>query len=337
MRLSDAADRGMSADERIAAYEHLLQPASVAKISPLVASRLELTYSQLLRRRGDDDAALAHLRQSVKLDPAFPAATAQFAAYQLQINAPAGILANALVDAILANPTQASLLKELGMMCLQEGLYVEADMLFGVACRVADKNFQIEELDKLIAQQMLARWGLGQHKLAADLFTKREQQLMAMIRRKTEKGQRGAANISLPSTMNAINAMVTKSGALPDSEKYFTEAISAIDEEIKSSGDAPDKKSELLIEKSWLALCVGPSPELAETWIKEAQALQAFSPEAVLKFEGWYKLRAGNPEEAIVILEPLAEKNIGARLGYAFGALPADAPVLAFMRGVLGC
>jgi hypothetical protein len=37
----------------------------------------------------------------------------------------------------------------------------------------------------------------------------------------------------------------------------------------------------------------------------------------VLKFEGWYKLRAGNPEEAIAILQPLAEKNIGARLGYA--------------------
>ena len=326
MRLSDAAERGMSADERIAAYEHLLQPPSVAKISPLVASRLELNYSQLLRRRGDDDAALAHLRQSVKLDPAFPEATAQFAAYQLQINAPAGIIANALVDAILANPTQISFLKELGMMCLQEGLYVEADMLFGVACRVADKNFQIEEFDKLIAQQMLARWGLGQHKLAADLFTKREQQLMAIVRRKSENGQRGAVNIVLPSTMNAINAMVTKSGALPDSEKYFTQAISAIDDDIKSNVDAPDKKSELLIEKTWLALCVGPSSELAETWIKEAQAIQPLSPEAVLKFEGWYKLRAGNPEEAIVILQPLAEKNIGARLGYALALAKIGKP-----------
>ncbi len=316
-RLSNAVERGTNAEDRIAAYEHLLKPASVEKISPLVASRLELNYAELLRRKGDLEAALTHLRQAVKLDPAFPEATAQLAAYQMQINAPLGTIANALVDAILANPSQISFLGELGTMCLKEGLYAEADMLFGMAVRVADKSFLLEDVDGLIGQQMLARWGLGKHKLAAQLFAQRMEQLISLMRAKSEGVELTQFNISLPSTMNMINAMVIKVASLPDFEKNYTNAILAIDNEITLAGDDSQKKSELILDKSWLTLCTGVNLESVENWITQAQALRSFSPEAKLKFEGWYKLRVGQPEEAIAILQPLAENNIGARLGYA--------------------
>lgn len=316
LRLSDAVDRSVTAEDRIISYEYFLQPASVAKISPLVASRLSFDYSNLLRRRGDKEAALQKLRNAIALDPAYPAATARLAAHQIESAAPPGIIANALVDAILANPSDIPLLKELGLMCLREGLYTEADLILGVACRVANKNFRNDIYDGLIELQMLARWGLGNHKQSADLYQKRQQQLMSILRRKGGGG-RTEDSIAMSSTMSEIYAMVCKCGSLPGAESAFDDSLRIINDEIKSSDGSPDVKTTLILRKIWLALGIAPQVDDVPLWIEEVEALSPLTNQAKLKLNGWLKLREGKADEAIAILQPLAEQNNAARFGYA--------------------
>ena len=316
-RLTDAIDRYSTAEDRIKAYEHFLQPSSVQKISSVVASRLAYDYSLLLRRRGDVDAAIIQLRQAIKLDPAFPIATAQWAAYQLECNAPPGIVANALVDAILANPSEIIHLQELSKMCLQEGLYEEANFLLSIACQVADKNSVYEEYDGLLSQQMLALWGLGKHSQAADLFTTRHNQLKTILENKFRDAPQLNSEIQLPLTLNVIHAIVTKSGSLPSAQEAWTEAMGAFDIEIKNSKDDPAKKAGLLLEKSWVTLGVGPDIQQVASWIEDAETFSPLSAEAKAKFNGWLELRGGKTKESLAILKPLLESDSLARLGYA--------------------
>ncbi len=332
-RLTEAVDRYPTADERIAVYEHLLKPESIAKMTPAIASRLCYDYSILLRRRGDAAAAVEQLRKSTQLDPAFPAAATQLAAYELEINAPIAQVAAALVDAIIANPAEVSNDKELGAMCLAEGLYAEADMLLGIACRIVEMNQRNNEYDALLTQQIMARWGMGQHKQALELFTKRKQQLQSLVRRKFDDRD-GKINVALPPTLHAIRAAVARSGALPEADDAYKEALAAADDAIKAADKAaesdPDKdqtkKAMLLVEKAWLAVTLAPKPDGVAEWIAQAEAISPLAPEAKAKFDGWIAVRAGKNDEAIALLKPLAAQNTAARLGYATALLQSGNP-----------
>ena len=315
-RLSEAVDERNTAEDRILAYEHLLQPSVVQKISPVVASRLAYEYSILLRRRGDGDAAVAQFREALKLDPTFPIATAQWAQYQAEINAPPGTIANALVDAIVANPSDTANLQELGLMCLREGLFRESDMLFAVACQIANKNSKILEFDELLMQRMLSLWGLGKHKQVAELFNARKEQLLSILEKKSSGTSQIGSGISLPVAMCVIHAMVSKSGSLPKFEEALKEAIDTFDEQILAAKSDPALKSKLLLEKCAFVLGIGPDVSLVAGWIQEADALTPILPEAKVKFQGWILLRTGKTDEAIEQLKPLAENNAVARLGY---------------------
>ena len=315
-RLSEAVDERNTAEDRILAYEHLLQPSVVQKISPVVASRLAYEYSILLRRRGDGDAAVAQFREALKLDPTFPIATAQWAQYQAEINAPPGTIANALVDAIVANPSDTANLQELGLMCLREGLFRESDMLFAVACQIANKNSKILEFDELLIQRMLSLWGLGKHKQVAELFNARKEQLLSILEKKSSGTSQIGSGISMPVAMCVIHAMVSKSGSLPKFEEALKEAIDTFDEQILAAKSDPALKSKLLLEKCAFVLGIGPDVSLVAGWIQEADALTPILPEAKAKFQGWILLRTGKTDEAIEQLKPLAENNAVARLGY---------------------
>jgi len=315
-RLSEAVDERNTAEDRILAYEHLLQPSVVQKISPVVASRLAYEYSILLRRRGDGDAAVAQFREALKLDPTFPIATAQWAQYQAEINAPPGTIANALVDAIVANPSDTANLQELGLMCLREGLFRESDMLFAVACQIANKNSKILEFDELLMQRMLSLWGLGKHKQVAELFNARKEQLLSILEKKSTGTSQIGSGISLPVAMCVIHAMVSKSGSLPKFEEALKEAIDTFDEQILAAKSDPALKSKLLLEKCAFVLGIGPDVSLVAGWIQEADALTPILPEAKAKFQGWILLRTGKTDEAIEQLKPLAANNAVARLGY---------------------
>ena len=315
-RLSEAVDERNTAEDRILAYEHLLQPSVVQKISPVVASRLAYEYSILLRRRGDGDAAVAQFREALKLDPTCPIATAQWAQYQAEINAPPGTIANALVDAIVANPSDTANLQELGLMCLREGLFRESDMLFAVACQIANKNSKILEFDELLMQRMLSLWGLGKHKQVAELFNARKEQLLSILEKKSSGTSQIGSGISMPVAMCVIHAMVSKSGSLPKFEEALKEAIDTFDEQILAAKSDPALKSKLLLEKCAFVLGIGPDVSLVAGWIQEADALTPILPEAKVKFQGWILLRTGKTDEAIEQLKPLAENNAVARLGY---------------------
>lgn len=320
-RLTDAIDRCTTAEDRVTAYDRLLQHSSVEKISPIVASRLAYDYSLLLRRRGDEDAAFKQLRQAVKLDPAFPIATSQLAAYQLECNAPAGTLANSLVDAILANPSDIADLAELGSMCLTEGLYTEAEMLFSVVCQVANTNLVYEEYDGLLGQQMLALWSLGKHKQSAQVFIARNKQLIQIIEDKFKESPNASVGVDLPLSVNVIYAFVTKSGSLPSAAEVFNETILVFNREIKKMADEPRNKASLLFKKIWVTLCVGPDIEQVANWIMEADSLNPLPPEAKAKFNGWIALRTGKVAEAIALLKPLSANDSFARLGYGLACL----------------
>lgn len=316
-RLNEVVDRSMTADERIAAYEHFLQPSSVSKISTQVASRLAFDYSLLLRRRGDGDASLMQLRQAVKLDPSFPAATSQLAAYELETSSSITINANALVEAILANPNEISYYKELADMCLTQGMYEPADMLLSIAARIAEKNVMGTELEGLLIQQMLARWGMGKHQKADDLFQTRKQQVFDIAKEKINSGLPVETLTDMTATMNSIHALICKSGSLPNVEEALADADIVLDKQLENAKENPTQRANFLLAKTWLAVVLGANTQSVESWLKEIEDMGLLSPEAKLKFKGWMKLREGLTTEAIEILRPIAPNNPGARLGYA--------------------
>lgn len=316
-RLNDVVNRSTTADKRISAYEHFLQPSSVSKISTQVASRLAFDYSLLLRRRGDGDASLMQLRQAVKLDPSFPAAASQLAAYALETSSSFTVTANALVDAILANPNEISYFKELGDICLTQGMYDQADMLLGIAARIAEKNLMSNEFEGLLAQQMLARWGMGKHQKADALFQARKQQVFDIAREKINSGLPVETLTDMTATMNSIHALICKSGSLPNSEEALADVDAVLDNQLESAKDNPAQRATLLLAKAWLCLAVGANTQSVESWLKETEDLQLLSAEAKIKFSGWMKLREGMTAEAIEILKPISAKNPGAHLGYA--------------------
>ena len=316
-RLDEVVNRSTTAEERITAYEHLLQPASIDKISRQVASRLAFDYSLLLRRRGDADAAMIRLRESVKLDRWFPSATSQVAAYELEADSSLEIRSNALVDAILANPTEISHFKELGHICMGQGMYEQADILFGIASRIASRNLMSNEFESLLIQQMLARWGMGKHQKADNIFQARKQEILEITKEKINSGLAAQPVTALTPAMNTIHAVMCKSGSLPNAQEALDEAISGLDMQIEAMKDNPSRRILLLMEKTWVSIGVGSNLESAQPWIDEIQSSPLLSEKAKAKLNGWMKLRAGMTDQAIEILKPLASSDPGARLGYA--------------------
>ena len=124
-RLLSTSEANQTAEEKVAAYETLLEPASIEVLGDALAARLAFSLAQLWSRIGDFNEFAVRLAQAVELDPHYPAATAMAAGYFAVPEDPFSEV-ELLVVALMANPLDLGFASRLGLISLEEGAYQSA-------------------------------------------------------------------------------------------------------------------------------------------------------------------------------------------------------------------
>jgi len=323
-RLSEAAERGMASENRVAAYEKLLQPSARQRVGNQIASRLSFDLALLQKRRGDSDGWNTRLREAVSLDPNFPTAAEALAGFEAGSGASTALIANALVTAITADPGNISSLYALARICMREGLYDEADHLVELAAQIGTLDLDYVLVDDMIAMRVLAQWGMGKHEEANKIAGARQSELNAILRRRMgdsaatdRREDEVGPRVTLPSSLACVRAAACKSGALPNAEKVMQEAIISLTEDEKSAGTNASAVAAIRLQKAWMLLTIGSSADVKEVQplLDLIQTTTPLNDAAKTRFRGWLKLRANQPEAALAELQPIAEMDTGARVG----------------------
>ena len=144
-------------EERVRAYEVLLDPANAKLVGTKVAARLSFSLAQLLYRTGDIEGYLEYLTRSIELDPYFPDATIQAAGY-IDSTDPSAKM-ELLIAALIANPLEAIFAAEIGALALDVGDFSSAARMIGLArSSVQARGMDLSEYALLQARSL---WGAG--------------------------------------------------------------------------------------------------------------------------------------------------------------------------------
>lgn len=320
-RLADAAERGTSSDDRVAAYEKLLQPEARQRIGNEIASRLSFDLALLAKRRGDADGWKRWLGEAVKLDPVFPAAAQALAGYEVGAGNGLDKVAGTLVAAIASDPGNTASLNALARICLHEGLYADADRLLELSVKVTSLDLAFMLQDDLIADRLLALWGLGQHQQANQLAATRQAEVNALLRRRmgdataTDKREDELGpRVTLPSSLACVRAAVCRSGSLPNADAALTEAIASLDNDILQAGEDAQAVAAVKLRKAWMQVTIG-DPEAVQPLLDEVDRAAPLSDVAKARFGGWLQLRRNQADAALAQLQPVADGDAGAKVG----------------------
>ena len=154
----------------------------------------------------------------MKIDPSFPVAAETLAGVEAGTGAPLHEVAAALARSIMADPGSVVSLSALARICLHEGLYAEADRLLALAARAADLNLELLIVDELIADRLVALWGLGRHADALKIYTDRRREVNTALRQRlgdtsatTSDDVSAGPQVSLPESLNSVSVALMAS------------------------------------------------------------------------------------------------------------------------------
>ena len=336
-RVSEAVERAPTADDRVKIYDRLLDASSRRTLGAAVSARLALDRALLEKRRGSTVGWQKWLREAVAIDPAFPLAAETLAGVESGSDASLKQVGIALARAITANPSSVVSISALSRLCLHEGLYEEADRLLTLAVRVSELNVDLLLIDELLADRMIALWGLGRHEDALKIYSERRRKVNAALRRRlgdsganaSESEQSVGPQVNLPTVVNSVAVAImasqftSPSGVFqpPDEarRKRFEEALAytldgITQERDEAKGDAA--KAVLGLRKAWIEATIG-DPASVDGLLESAQGVSPMSDEAVARFQGWVRLRRNDFQGALDRLQPIAATDEGARAGLA--------------------
>lgn len=336
-RVVSAVERNPTADDRLKAFERLLTPESRKTLGAPVAARIAFDLALLEQRRGVTAGWKKWLRESTVIDPSFPLAAETYAGVVAGSETPLPEVAEALVRSIVADPGSVPSLSALSRICLHEGLYEEADRLLAIAVRVTDENVDMNLVDDLLADRLLALWGSGRVEDALKAFDMRRRQVNAMLRQRTgdagataaDSDQTAGPQVGLPTALSSVwvaimaSRELSPSGVFPAEKeterKKLDDALQYVLSGLKLERDAlpsPEAKAANDLEQAWIQSTVG-DPAMVEDLLASAQAVTPMSDEALARFNGWVRLRRTDYQTALDLLQPIAAKDPAARVGAA--------------------
>ncbi|MEE3002641.1 MAG: hypothetical protein VX908_08115 [Planctomycetota bacterium] len=326
-RLVMAVDQFNIAEDRIQAYEFLLQPSNTDELGAVISSRLAFNLAMLYRQTGNRDGFARLLGESMTLDPFYAEAMAIGAGYfQTRVSDPVASI-ELLVSLLLSDLSDTSTPAVLANMLMQHGAYDAARRMYSLAVDdlVADRQTPSNDL---LADLAVSMWASGETESALALIQVRQHELDEMFRSLTENDQPGLSPLELARleapmtpTLATVRAVIssgsdadTAADGMASARESYLQAIN-----ILNSNDTGDKKAQAsaALELAWLQLWLGSNADEAEAHIESAQALTPLSEEARARFDGWLLLRKGFPGDALTVLEPLADADPAARLGLA--------------------
>jgi hypothetical protein len=180
-RILDAISDRQTAEERLAIYDQLLAPESVARIGNAVAARLAFDAAVLRRRTGDIEGFERELLHAIDLDSAFPEAT-ELAAGYFRMRAPSAVEdARAMRLALIANPIRTPAALGLARLCLEKGAYRAAAEILDVEADILATPRPDPVFDGVLTDLVVALWGADRLDDAFGVLSKRQRMLDAAL------------------------------------------------------------------------------------------------------------------------------------------------------------
>jgi tetratricopeptide (TPR) repeat protein len=326
-RLVNAVQKRQTAEERIAAYQQLLEPANIDRIGAQVAARLAFDLALLLQRTGDIEGYRRELLRAIDLDPSYPQATEIAAGYFRTLAPGPAQEASALRAAILANPSQPAAAQALVELCMRTGAYGAASDILNVTAEILARPMPDEQYDGVLADFVLALWGSGRADDALNVIRIRQKQLDAFYLAELERRgvmisteQRREMHLPpsepLLTTTAALLVASNPSGAATELSG-LAKAFDFRAEIAEAEKAPPERTAGVLLESVNVQFCLGGSVEVADQQLERAEKLAPLSDRARARYDGWRKVRAGDAAAGREILLPNAKDDVLSALGVA--------------------
>jgi tetratricopeptide (TPR) repeat protein len=329
LRLHDVIGKLNTAEERIRTYEELLEPASLDKLGPPVASRLAMDLALLYDRVGKIDRFSHWLARAVEIDPSnrFAAATAA-GFFRLNVDDPMA-QAELLTTLMLADPTDFATQTALGNVLLEEGAYSAATRVHTLAIRTHERAGAPPAAD-LQADLALAQWGSGRAEAALRTITDRQHMVNAYYHQQLQRARPDMDPIELvrvvaplSPTISTVRAAIHRQLDLPEAATTLAAAQDAykiaVLQQTQVEDRAPDMATiaRLTLELAWISAWLGDDPEVVRGFVAEVEKVRPLSEAARARFEGWIALHEDDLGRARELLGPNADEDPASALGLA--------------------
>ena len=327
-RLADAIDAHPTADARVRAYESALSEKHRSSIGSPCAARLAYQLASLESRIGNPELFARWLAESVKTDPAFPAA-AQAAAgfFRMRVSDPAADV-ELLSGAIEANPRDVATWSALVTVLLDGAAFAGAERATRMAIAVAEAERRMETVYSLTGDLATALWGNGQVEAAARELELRMARLTDDFRRMISLIDPTITNERLnrefppiPTTLSiAMLGLAKRQGDQARVEQLAERALRGSDAEIRRAKDAnasPRRLAEFDIQKIAVTLLFGKDVSTVRALIDSTSKAEALGDKGKARFEGMLLWRQGKAAEALAALEPIRAEDAMAQYAYA--------------------
>ncbi len=325
-RLTDAVEAHGTAEQRVRAYERLLDPANAARLGAPVRGRLAYQLAMLHNRMGNTELFARWLGEAVKIDPAFPQATMAAAGFfRTRANDPV-VDVELLCTAIEANPRSLQAWSALITVLLDHAAYASAERVCRNALVVAEGDRHWASINNLTCDLAVALWGQGKRDEAQRVLTSR-------LRTITEDYQRALRFTDATLTPERIRAMLpplppglalnglalAQGRVTPDQlERLVEQAIVLTEAEqnlLKQEGIG--RSLDALLDKATIALLFRRNPSEVQHLIEDADKAGLLSSTLRTRLQGLLDWRAGRLDAALAALGPVREGDTLAQFGYA--------------------
>ena len=335
-RILDTISRRQTAEDRLAIYDRLLQPESVAKLGNSVAARLAYDGALLRRRTGDIAGYERELLHAVDLDPSYPEAT-ELAAGYFRVRAPSPADdAEAMRVSLIANPIRTPAALGLAALCLEKGAYRSAAEILDVESEILATPKPDPVYDGVLTDLAAAFWGSGQIDAAFGLLAKRQRMLdMNLLEQLDQNGailspdERSKVKMpispQLAATFAALSGVLRVGDAkvaLENCAFAYETQIEAFERILRDPARTDVDRDRITeqanasrLEAAVIQLWLGGDTLKAAGWVDAASSKSPLSDDARARFDGWILLRKGEFEQARKLLEPIAERDMTAKLG----------------------
>ncbi len=324
--INDAVERFQTVEERVEFYRKLLEPKTRERLGPAVASRVAADLAFLLDRTGDVQGFAHWLAEAVALDPSNRNAAATAAGFfRSNVQDPYGE-AELLINLLLADPVSYDTQTVLAQLLLEHGAYVGADRMYDLASRTKEA-LGVAATGGLLADRAVAQWGRGDVQGALKTVADRQKQIDQIHRMQLRRDDPGLTPLDLArrhaplvTTLATINAAIHNRLKDEQSGPALAAAVTAYEAEIQGAASSTESEKPVgpCLEAAWIVMWLGGDLEAASRFLSKAAELgAALDADAEARFDGWMALRQGDPDRAVALLEPIAERDVMARIGLA--------------------
>ena len=320
--------------ERIDAYQRLLSMPNPTQLGPAITSRLAFDLAMLFSRDDDVQGYAKWLGEAVAADPSNrSAAAAATGFFRLNVQ-DAFAEAELLTSLMLADPTDVVTKTTLAQLLLDHGAYAAADRIYRVTERTYEAGGSLSP-DGMLADRAVAQWGRGKVQAALQTIRVRQGQSDAVYRRSMQQQNPELTRLELArlhapvaATLATIRAAIHNrlgDDQVESSMRGVRGAYAAEIERLRAAEDIdPREVADRLRQAAWVFVWLGGNVDDVVGFLDAAKQVpgdEGLSQTAQARFDGWLAMRRGEVDQAIVLLEPVAEDDVPAALGLALAHL----------------